>query len=116
MTNLRGGTLTRTIQIQSRSATKDSFGGQSMTWTTIKTVYAAIEALSGTEKMAAQSFSTDVSHKVTVRYDAIFADPKQVATFRILYGTRIFNIQAALNVDEANRVIELLASEGLNNG
>lgn len=116
MTNLRGGTLTRTIQIQSRSTTKDSFGGQTMTWTTLKTVYASIEALAGTERLAAQSFSTDVSHKVTIRYDAMFADPRQVATYRILYGTRIFNIEAAMNIDEANRVIELLASEGLNLG
>lgn len=116
MTTLRGGTLTRSIQIQSRATSKDSFGGQSMTWTTLKTVYAAIEALSGTERLAAQSFATDVSHKVTIRYDALFSDPRQVATYRILYGTRIFNIEAALNIDEANRVIELLASEGLNLG
>lgn len=113
---MRGGTLNRSIQIQQRTTGKDSFGGQVQTWTTLKTVYAYIEALQGSEKIAAMSYSTDVSHRVTVRYDAIFIDPRVVATYRILYGARIFNIEAALNVDESNRTIEMICSEGLNLG
>src|SRR5260370_918247 len=113
---MRSGTLTRSINIQQRTTTKDSFGGQVQTWTTLKAVYAWIEALSGSERMAAMSYSTDVSHRVTVRYDAIFIDPRVVATYRIQYGSRIFNIEAALNVDEGNRTMELICSEGLNLG
>jgi SPP1 family predicted phage head-tail adaptor len=113
---MRGGTLTRFIDIQQQTVTKDSFGGQALTWVTLKSVYAAIEALSASERMAAMSYSTDVSHRVTVRYDAIFIDPRVVATYRILYGARIFNIEGAMNVDEANRTIELICSEGLNLG
>ena len=113
---MRAGTLTRFIDIQARTTGKDSFGGQVQTWTTLKSVYAAIEALSGNERMAAMAYSTDVSHRVTVRYDAIFIDPRVVATYRVQYGTRIFNIEAALNMDESNRTIELICSEGLNLG
>jgi SPP1 family predicted phage head-tail adaptor len=113
---MRAGTLTRSIDIQQRSTGKDSFGGQVQTWTTLKSVYAGIEALTGSEKLAAMSYSTDVSHRVTVRYDAIFLDPRVVATYRIQYGTRIFNIEAPLNVDEANRMIEMICSEGMNLG
>lgn len=113
---VRGGTLNRSINIQSRTTGKDSFGGQTQTWTTLKTVYALIEALSGSERAAAMSYSTDVSHRVTVRYDALWSDPRAVATYRIQYGTRLFNIEAAMNVDEANKVIELICSEGLNLG
>lgn len=113
---VRAGTLTRSIAIQQRSTIRDSYGGQVQTWTTLKTVYAAIEALSGSERLAAQSFSTDVSHRISIRYDADFTDPRVMATYRVLYGTRIFNIEAALNIDEANRLIELVCSEGLNNG
>jgi len=51
-----------------------------------------------------------------IRWKAIFADPKLVATMRILYGTRIFNIHDSQNVDEGNRIILLSASEGLNHG
>jgi SPP1 family predicted phage head-tail adaptor len=113
---MRGGTLTRYIDIQTRTVTTDSFGGQVAGWTTLKSVYAWIEALSGNERVAAMSYSTDVSHRVTVRYDAIFIDPRVVATYRIQYGSRFFNIEAALNLDESNRTIELICSEGLNLG
>lgn len=113
---MRAGTLTRLIAIQQQTVTKDSFGGQVLAWTTLKSVYAFIEALSGNERMAAMSYSTDVSHRVTVRYDAMFDDPRVAATYRILYGARIFNIEAALNLDESNREMQLICSEGLNLG
>ncbi|ARK96164.1 phage head closure protein [Burkholderia pseudomallei] len=115
-TRMRAGQLNRLVAVQQRSTARDSFGQQIETWTTIKPVYAYIEALSGSERAAAQSISTDVSHRFTLRYDAIFADPRVVATYRIVYASRIFDINAALNIDESNRTVELLASEGMTNG
>lgn len=113
---MRAGQLTRSIAIQQRSTGRDSFGQQLETWTDVKSVYAYIEALSGNERVAAQSLATDVSHRITVRWDSIFSDPRVASTYRAVYQGRYFNIGAVLNVDEANRVIELLASEGLNLG
>lgn len=113
---LRGGELNRLISIQQRSTSQDGFGQQLTTWTEVKKVYALIEALTGNERIAAMSVSADVSHRITVRYDAIFADPRVVAAYRAVYNGRVFNIQASMNIDEANRTVELLAAEGLNNG
>lgn len=113
---LRGGTLNRTISVQQRSTQKDSFGQQIIGWSELKKVYAYIEALTGSEREAAMSISTDVSHRITVRFDAIWSDPRVVAGCRIVYGTRIFNVNAAMNLDEANRTIELLCTEGLTYG
>ena len=113
---LRGGTLTRGISVQARTTQRDSFGQQVLGWVEIKQVYALIEALTGSERDAAMSISTDISHRITVRYDDIWADPKTVATYRIVYGTRLFNVNAAMNIDEANRVVELLCTEGLTYG
>ncbi|KVG31449.1 phage head closure protein [Burkholderia diffusa] len=115
-TQMRAGQLNRLVAIQQRSTVRDSFGQQVEAWTTIKSVYAYIEALSGSERAAAQSITTDVSHRFTVRYDAMYADPRVAATYRIVYASRIFDINAALNIDESNRTVELLASEGLTNG
>jgi len=39
-----------------------------------------------------------------------------VAAYRARYKGRVFNLHAALNEDEANVLITLLASEGLNDG
>lgn len=113
---MRAGQLTRLIDIQTRSTARDSFGQQSETWTDLKSVYGYIEALSGNERVAAQSVATDVSHRITVRWDAIFSDPRVASTYRAVYQGRYFNIGAVLNVDEANRMIEILASEGMNLG
>jgi SPP1 family predicted phage head-tail adaptor len=114
---LRAGQLNRQVSIQQRTVTPDTFGGRPETWTEIKKVYAYIEALGGMERAQAQAISVDISHKFTVRYDdGLFADPKIAAGYRIVYNSRIFDIQAPLNVDEANRIVEILASEGMSLG
>jgi SPP1 family predicted phage head-tail adaptor len=113
---LSAGMLRRRVTIQQRASTQDSFGQQAITWADVQTVYAHIESLSGNQLTQAQSIYSQTTHKVTVRYQAFLADVKTVGSYRILYGTRIFDIGADLNVDERNRVIELLCSEGLNDG
>lgn len=114
---LRSGSLTRPVDVQARATTRDTFGGQVSTWTLVKRVYAEIEALTGSERIAAQSIAPEVSHRVTVRYDStLWADPKTAATYRLSYRGRLFNIVAVMNVDEGDRTVELLAVEGLNNG
>jgi len=60
--------------------------------------------------------ASEISHQITVRYQALFADTREVSAYRILYRTRIFNIHAAINDEERNAVITLLASEGLDEG
>lgn len=114
--SVRAGTLNRSVRVQQRTTQKDSFGQQLIAWTDVKTVYALIEALTGSERNAAMSVSTDVSHRVTVRYDAIWSDPVQAAAYRLVYGTRLFNIEACMNLDESNAVVELLCAEGLSYG
>jgi SPP1 family predicted phage head-tail adaptor len=113
---MRAGQLTRYIDIQQRSMTRDTFGQQVETWTDIKYVWGYIEALSGSDRAAGQAYSTDVSHRITVRYDDIFDDPRVAATYRAVYNNRYFHIEAVMNVDESNRTIQLMCSEGLNYG
>lgn len=118
---MRIGDLRRRVSIQTRGTTLDSYGQQLTTWADLLTgVPAAIQALSGRELLAAQAINTEVSHIITVRYAAALADPKAVAAMRVVYVnegvTRLFNISAAMNLDERNRQIDLLCAEGLNNG
>lgn len=114
--HLRAGQLNRVVSIQQRSTTQDTFGGVPETWTEIAQVYALIEALSGYEKMAGEAVASGVSHRITVRYDPMFDDPKLVATYRVVYKSRIFDVQACMNIDEGNHIIELLATEGMTLG
>ena len=116
MTALRAGQLTRRMRIQSRASTQDTFGGPNLVWTDVATVWAEIQPLTGRELDRAQRMASEVSHQITVRYQAIFADPKVVASYRTLYKGRVFNIHASMNEDERNTVLILLASEGLDDG
>jgi len=114
--HLRAGVLNRRVSLQQRSALQDTFGGQQLVWTEIKQIYALIEPLGGNERAAAQSIFTDVSHRVTVRYDYLLANPRTVAAYRLVYNNRIFDIKGSLNVEEGNRLIELMANEGMTDG
>jgi len=113
---MRAGDLRRRVTLQSRSTTQDAYGGQVNTWSDLVVMWADIAALTGRELEAAKAVQTEVTHHVTVRYQSIFADPKAVAAMRIVYNNRYFNIHACLNVDERNREINLLCSEGMNEG
>lgn len=113
---IRAGDLKRYITIQQRSTTQDSTGGQSLTWTNVKSVYAKIEPLTGRELLAAQQIAAQVSHRLTVRYDPIFADPKTAVAYRVLYNNRIFDVQASMNFEEEDAFVELLAVEGVSQG
>ena len=117
MAGLRAGALNRLVSVQARDTTKDSFGGQVTTWTEVKQVWAQIETLSVAARTAAAALQTEVTHQITVRFDAdLWGDPKLAATFRIVYGGRCFDIQGMDNQDERNRVVVLNAIEGLSPG
>jgi len=117
MAGLRAGRLNRLVSVQSRSTTKDSLGGQSTTWTEVKQVWAEITTLTVGARMAAAALQTEITHQITVRYDAdLWDSPRTAATYRIVYNGRYFDIQGIDNQDERNREIVLNAIEGLSAG
>lgn len=113
---MRASDLRHRVTFQSRSVTTDSFGAQSQAWADVATVWADVSPLSGRELMAAQAINVEVSHSITIRWQAQFAGPKVAAAMRIVYGNRIFNIHSAIDPDERRKTIQISASEGLNNG
>jgi SPP1 family predicted phage head-tail adaptor len=116
MTSLRAGQLTRRLTLQSLSTTLDSYGISVPTWNNVMTVWADIQPLTGQERLSAAQLVSEVTHQLTVRYSSLLADTRVVAGYRALYKGRIFNIHAALNEDESNVLVTLLASEGLTRG
>ncbi len=110
------GMFRKSVQFQTRDLSVDSYGQQVTTWTDAFTTRASIEPLSARALFAAQVVQSEVSHRITVRYRAEFANPAMVAAMRVLYATRVFNIHGALNIDERRAIVEISASEGLTNG
>jgi SPP1 family predicted phage head-tail adaptor len=101
---MRISDLRRRVVIQSRSSTLDTWGQQVNTWVDqLTNCPAFIEALDGRERLAAMQISSEISHRITVRYSSLFAVPADVGAWRVTYSGRIFNIHAAMNPDERNR-------------
>lgn len=116
MTVLASGELNRRITLQQRSIVADSFGEPLAVWTDLASLWAGIQPLSGRELELAQKVSSEVTHRITIRYRASLTDTRSMAALRLLYRNRTFNVHAVLNEDEANVQLQFLASEGLNDG
>lgn len=117
---MQAGTLRKVITLQARSTMQDALGQQLQTWADVATVRADIQPLSGRELLAAQAIRTEVSHRISLRYSSLLADPLKVAAMRVVYVnsgvTRYFNVAAAMNLDERNKQVDMMAYEGLNDG
>lgn len=109
--SIRAGELNRQITIQARSATKDSFGQESTTWTDVITCFASISPLSGRELIAAQAQVAETTHEIQIRYRN-WVTPAN----RVKYQGRVFNILNVLDEDMRHKSLRLLCSEGLNQG
>jgi SPP1 family predicted phage head-tail adaptor len=107
---MQGGLLKKRVVVEfpdeGRSA--DS-GAIEPTWTTLITMWAKISPFTGKETFNAQQFSGKVTHSVTMRANAksLTITPKM----RLTYKGRIFNIHLAINVNEADKEMLILAEE-----
>lgn len=109
---LAAGRLRERVTIQADTKTTDNLGGVTSSWAAISggTVWAEIRPLRGEERFTAQQIEPETTHQVTIRYST---DVSAVGVgHRVLYGTRIFDIRAVINVREADETIELLCVEG----
>lgn len=118
---MQAGLLRKRVTLQQRTNTVEStYGQQLLGWTDLATFYVQIDAISGAQLARAQSIYSMTSHHVIARYQPLFANVKQVGSYRIVYTsggvTRYFDVGASLNESERNRMITLLVSEGLNDG
>ena len=113
----RAGQLRQRITIQSRSATLDDYGHEVNTWSTVLADEPAkVEPISGNEKLRAMAASSQINQRVTVRYRSEYSDPTAMDAWRILFGSRIFNITSAQNLEERGRWLVMDCVEGSVNG
>lgn len=102
-----GGKLDKKVEIQSSTILPDDGGGHQKTWATVKTVWASVKPMSGYESMIASQRQQEVSHRICIRFMAGGFD----TNWRIKWGTRFFSVTSAINIDEADRYMDLKAME-----
>lgn len=108
---MRAGRLRHLVIIQEPTETNDTQGQAVKTWGTFATVHAAVEPLTGREYFAAQQINAETSTKITIRYLAGITQK-----MRVSYDSRLYNIEGMKNIGERDRQIELMCSEGVNDG
>lgn len=103
---IRSTDLRHSIALQSATSVTDPDGHPSRTWSTYATVYARIWTLQGREQVLAQQNQTVLSHDFTIHYRS-----DVTASHRLMFGSRVFDIEYVINVGEMNRWLTLRCTE-----
>lgn len=99
------------IILQSKGTpTRDSVGGEVITWTDMATVWARIEALSGRALIAAQQAQSEVSARILIRHRTDIQPD-----WRVVHGSDIYDIHAIIP-DSLGVELNLQVSKGLRHG
>jgi len=99
------GEMRQRIALQAKTITK-SEGIPQENWTTVATIWAAVEDISGKEYFQAGAMQSEVTTRIKIRYRKGITH-----SMRVLYGSRVFQILSVIDKDERHRVIELLCKE-----
>lgn len=103
---MRAGDLRQRIKIQQKSVTRDTYGGETITWTDVAIVWAAVEPISGREYFSAQQFRAEVTTRIRIRHRAGITPVMRVSS-----GTRLYDIISVIEVNERNREVHLMCQE-----
>jgi SPP1 family predicted phage head-tail adaptor len=103
---MRIGKLRKRVQLQHLARNQDSFGEAVSSYTPYATVWASVEPLQGRELEHAQQISAEVTHRVTIRYNAAVT-----SEHRVVYGNRTLEIEAVINPEERNEMLVLMCKE-----
>ena len=111
---MRAGRLRHRVVIQQPVNAADATGQMVATWTTVGTVWAAVEPLNGREYMTAQQVDSETTTRIRTRYGSEISsiDP----SWRITFDSRNFDIQSVIRPNEYGDELVIMAGEGLNNG
>jgi SPP1 family predicted phage head-tail adaptor len=103
---MRAGKLKHPIIIQEVTETQSETGAPAETWSTFAEVWAAIEPLRGREFFASKQIQAEVTTRIRIRYlEGI--TPKM----RVLWGERIYLIDAIIDLEERHREMQLMCRE-----
>ena len=103
---MRSGELRHKITIQAKGITQNEFGEPVETWSDVATVWASVQPLAGREYFQAQQVKADITLRVRMRYRSGIQP-----AMRLLFESRVFEIQAVIDPDERHRELELLCAE-----
>lgn len=100
------GELRHRVRLEAEAVAGDGGGGATSSWSLVAEVWAAIRAAGGTERMSAEALGARVTHEVWIRHRA-----DVTPAMRLLAGTQMLDIRAALDPDGRRRWLKCLCEE-----
>ena len=106
--DITSGSLRHSITFERQTFVADNAGGGVDTWSDYLTVRAFIKPVSGTERLFSQRLEANITHRIFIRYTAGLTTKD-----RINFNGRLMQVRALINLEEANKFIEVYAEEGV---
>lgn len=105
---MQAGRLRERVVIQKEVVSRDSFGAEVNPWQDVATVWASVRPGASGERFisAADQMQATITHTVRIRQRA-GVSPKM----RLLWGSRVLNIQSVVDPDGRRREVLLLCEE-----
>ena len=100
------------LTIERRTATTTGFKDAEDQWDTFATVRASVKPMSGSELVQAMQTTAVGTLEVRLRWSPKFASDPITTRDRIQFGVRTLHITHVANVEERNREVVLMCSEG----
>lgn len=102
------GRLRHQLQFQERSVIRDEIGGISETWSNKAggLVWGSITGISATERMQGDAQLAEATHKIVIRGGLAVKH-----TDRVQFGSRVFGVVSATDVDERGEAMEVIVKE-----
>lgn len=105
---MRAGRLRHRLELQQAETVQDEFGQPIKTWVTRKTVWGAIEPLSGKEYFSQSAMQNEAKVRIVIR-----SHPDIDSDWRILARGKTYAIESVLNLDERDRQMTIMCLEGV---
>lgn len=103
----RIGQLRERVTIQTPVKVSTTGGGSIETWSDVTTVSARVLPMQGREMFAREQLHEEITHKVTIRHRSDVTTDQ-----RLVWGSRVLNIESAVNLDERRRYLTMTCREG----
>ncbi len=103
---MRGGRLRHQVTVQQATHAQDAYGATTETWSTYVQAWAGVEPIRGTERFEAAKNQAQADTKIVMRYRSGITP-----AMRVLFGSRIFDIQSVIEPNTRRRELHLMCKE-----
>ncbi len=105
---MRAGELRHRITIKSKSAARDDYGQETITWTTFATVWGFIRPSNGREYIAGEQVDAAIDTDIKIRYLA-----GVLPSMQAVWGSHTYEIVGPPNFDRRLQEMHLMCREVL---